>query len=53
MKRPDRGLRRLVVKVKRHSKTQPKRIPRKLFLGIRLKGDPAALCPLLKVEDEG
>lgn len=52
MKHPDRGLRRLVVRVKRNSEMPPKRIPRKLFLGIRLKGDPAALCPVLKVEDE-
>lgn len=46
------GLRLLVLRVKPGAKPSAKKIPRKLFLGFRFKGRPAATCPLPKTEDQ-
>lgn len=50
MKGHNRGIHRLFFRNRKKSKSLPKRIPKRLFLGIRLKGDLAVLCPVLKME---
>jgi len=47
----DRGLRRLVLRFKAGSETAKKKIPRRLFLGVRFKETSAFLCPIIKPED--
>jgi len=46
------GMKRLVLRIKPGSQLPRKKIPRKLFLGVRFKDSPAVLCPLPKMEEK-
>lgn len=48
----ERGLRRFVLRIKPGATAAPNRkMPRKLFLGVRFKETSSFICPLQKSED--
>jgi hypothetical protein len=46
----NKGIRCFSLRNRKKSKITPKRLPKRLFLGVRLKGDLTVLCPVLKME---
>ena len=52
MKERKRDVQRFVLGMKKQSELLPRRIPKRLFLGMRLKGSLDILCPVLKTEGE-
>jgi hypothetical protein len=43
-------IRRLERQTKNRPQTSSNRVPKRLFLGVRLKGSPRMLCPVLRTE---
>ena len=52
MKGPKRLIQYLGLKTKKQLEPPLKSFPKRVFLGMRLKGDLEALCPVLKMERE-
>jgi len=52
MKGPKRLIQYLGLKTKKQSDPPLKSLPKRVFLGMRLKGDLEVLCPVLKMEGE-
>ena len=52
MKERKKRIQRFVLGMKEQSKLLPKKTPKRLFLGMRMKGSLEILCPVLKTEGE-
>jgi len=52
MKGPKRLIRFLGFRTKTESEPPLRSFPKRVFLGMRLKGDLEALCPVLRMERE-